>query len=312
MGRGLLTWLLCLGALLLFFYGGHVNPLVFLVAGVLAPLPVILTGWRLGERAAVLLALAAALVIFSQKPGLEVILDNLAFGNLLLMGVLLSSLRYRGISPERAIIFTIVALNLMALVFILGQAFYSRMTLQALLGQKGTEIVDTLRRALGGMGDGASALVAPGVSQNNLEFWVQRLLPGLVILNGGLTAWLNVVLSRQVAFFLGWGEEGPPLFYWSAPEWLIFVVLGAGFLLLLPVTAVRVFSLNLVMVLALLYFFQGVAVVAALFHRWELPRLLRLMGYFLVFLNPFIFLIITLGLMDIWLDFRRLQQPGDA
>jgi uncharacterized protein YybS (DUF2232 family) len=311
-GRGLLIWLLCLGAVLLLFYGGHVNPVVYLVAGVLAPLPVILTGWRLGERAALLLALAAVLCIFAPKPGLEVVLENLAFGNLLLMGVLISCLRYRGVSPERTIILTTVALNLVVLVFILSQAFYANMSLQALLGQKGTEVVGSLRRALGGVGDGASDLVGPGVSQAAVEFWVQRLLPGLVILNGALSVWVNVVISRQIAGLLGWGEESPPLFYWSAPEWLIFVVLGAGFLLLFPVTAVRVFSLNLLMVLALLYFCQGVAVVAALFHRWELPRLLRLIGYFLVFLNPFIFLIITLGLMDIWLDFRRLQLPGDA
>ena len=312
MGRGFLTWSLCLVALLLLYFGGLFNPLIYLAAGALAPLPVILAGWRLGERAAVLLALAAALVIFSLKPGLEIILANLAFGNLLFMGVLLSCLRYRGLSPERAIIYTLMALTLVALVFILGQAYWSQVSLQALLGQKGTELVDDLRRVLGGMGIGASVLGAPGTSQSQMEFWVQRLLPGLVIVNGGLTAWLNVVLSRQIAYFLGWGEEAPPLYYWSAPDWLIFVVLGAGFLIIVPVAGVRVFSLNLLMVMSLCYFCQGVAVVAALFHRWGLPRLLRLLGYLLIFLNPFVFLIITLGLMDLWLDFRQLQQPGQA
>ena len=312
MGRGLLTWSLCLGALLVLYFGGLVNPLVYLVAGVLAPLPVILAGWRLGERAAILVALTAVMCIFLLKPGLEIILNNLAFGNLLLMGVLISCLRYRGLSPERAIIYTLMALNLVALLFILGQAHWSRVSLQALLGQKGTELVDTLHRVLGGMGREASGVVAPGAAQSQMEFWVQRLLPGLVIVNGGLTVWLNVVLSRQVAYLLGWGQEEPPLYYWSAPEWLIFVVLAAGFLLIVPVAGVRVFSLNLLMVMGLCYFFQGMAVVAALFHRWGLPRLLRLLGYLLIFLNPFVFLIITLGLMDLWLDFRRLQQPGKA
>jgi uncharacterized protein YybS (DUF2232 family) len=310
-GRGFLTWSLCLGALLLLYFGGQVNPVVYLVAGVLAPLPVILAGWRLGWGAAVLLALAAALCVFFLKPGLPVILDNLGFGNLLLMGVLIGCLRSRGLSPERVIIYTLMAVNLVALLFILGQAYWTGVTLQALLGQKGTDLVEALRRVLGGTGEGGSALLAPGPAQSQVEFWVQRLLPGLVIVNGGLTAWLNVVLSRQIAYFLGWGEA-PPLYYWSAPEWLIFVLLGAGFLLLVPVVWVRIFSLNLLLVMGLCYFCQGVAVVAALFHRWSLPRLLRLLGYLLIFLNPFIFLIITLGLMDLWLDFRRLQQPGDA
>jgi hypothetical protein len=32
----------------------------------------------------------------------------------------------------------------------------------------------------------------------------------------------------------------------------------------------------------------------------------------LLFFNPFFFVIITLGLMDLWLDFRRLHKPKDA
>ncbi len=141
---------------------------------------------------------------------------------------------------------------------------------------------------------------------------LQRLLPGLLVTNMGLVAWLNVVLSRQLIFFLGWGEAEPPLYHWVAPEWLIFVMLGAGFLLLVPVTGARFFGLNLLMVVAVLYFCQGVAVVATWFHRLGLPRLLRMIGYPLMFLNPFFFVIITLGLMDLWLDFRRLHQPKDA
>jgi hypothetical protein len=43
-----------------------------------------------------------------------------------------------------------------------------------------------------------------------------------------------------------------------------------------------------------------------------LSPLLRLIAYPLLFLNPLVLLIITLGLMDLWLDFRRLHQPKDA
>ena len=88
--------------------------------------------------------------------------------------------------------------------------------------------------------------------------------------------------------------------------------LAAGFLLLVPVTLVRLVSMNLLVVFGLLYFCQGAAVVASWFQRFRLPRLLRLIGYPLMFLHPLFFLVITLGLMDVWLDFRRLHQPLDA
>ena len=53
--------------------------------------------------------------------------------------------------------------------------------------------------------------------------------------NIALVAWINVVLARQSAFLWGGLKPEPPLFHWATPEWLIFVVLGAGFLLLVPV-----------------------------------------------------------------------------
>lgn len=311
-GRGLLFWFLCLGLLLLAYVGGQVSPPVFLLAGLLLPLPVLLVGWRLGTRAAVLLALAAVLGIISLKPGLAVILENLGFGELLLMGVLISGLNQRGLPPQRAIIYTVVGLNLMALLFFLGEAFLSGMTPAALLTQKSQEILGMLSQVLGGAEGGAKEQMFHDVPWAELENLVPLLLPGLVVLNIGVVAWINVILSRQLTVMLGWGQPQPPLYYWSTPEWLIFVALGAGFLLLIPVKGVRLVSLNLLMVLALLYFCQGVAVIAAWFNRLGLPRFLRLIGYPMLFLNPLVLLIITLGLMDLWLDFRRLNQPKDA
>jgi uncharacterized protein YybS (DUF2232 family) len=205
----------------------------------------------------------------------------------------------------------VAALSLGALLVFLGQALYQGIAPQELLAQKTAEVMESVRKILGDPAGGSGSLV-PGVDPAQIGFLLQRLLPGLLVTNLALVAWLNVVLSRQIIFLLGWGETAPPLFHWEAPERLIFVLLGAGFLLLVPVAGARYVGLNLLMVVAVLYFCQGVAVVATWFHRLGLPRFLRIIGYPLLFLNPFFFLIITLGLMDLWLDFRRLHKPKDA
>jgi uncharacterized protein YybS (DUF2232 family) len=310
-GRDLLIWLTCLAALLLLYVGAQFNPVAFLLAGILTPLPVLVAGRRLGSRSALLLAAITALGIFSLKPGLEIIWENLGFEGLLLMGVILTSLEQRGLEPPRAMLVTVAAMCALALALILGQALYMGVSPLTVLAQKSGEIMATVHQVLGDTAAGSTA-VLPGVSQADLEAMVQRLLPGLVVANTGLVAWLNVILSRQIALLLGWGKPEPPLCNWTAPEWLIFVALGSGFLLLAPVSLVRSLSLNLLLVVGLLYFCQGVAVVATWFNRFSLPRFMRLIGYPLLFLNPFFFLIITLGLMDLWLDFRRLHQPRDA
>ena len=312
MGRGLVIWFLCLVALLVGFLGAQVNPLVYLVAGVLAPLPVLLISWRSGELAAGALALAGAVVIFYLHPALETIWQNLGFLNLLLMGVMLASLQGRGVTAPQAIMVTVAALTVGALLLFLGQAFYMGISPQDLLAQKTAEVMATVGKVMGETAEGAPVSLVPGVAPAQVEALLQRLLPGLLVTNMALVAWLNVVLSRQIIFLLGWGAADPPLYHWAAPEWLIFVLLGSGFLLLVPVAGARFFGLNLLMVVAVLYFCQGVAVVATWFHRLGLPRLLRMIGYPLLFLNPFFFVIITLGLLDLWLDFRRLHQPKDA
>jgi uncharacterized protein YybS (DUF2232 family) len=207
---------------------------------------------------------------------------------------------------------TVAALTVGALLVFLGQAVFMGISPQDLLAQKSAEVMDTVRKVLGDAAEGAPGSLVPGVDPAQVGALLQRLLPGLLVTNMALVAWLNVVLSRQLILLLGWGAADPPLSYWAAPEWLIFVLLGAGFLLLVPVAGARFFGLNLLMVVAVLYFCQGVAVVATWFHRLGLPRLLRMIGYPLLFLNPFFFVIITLGLLDLWLDFRRLHQPKDA
>ncbi len=312
MGRGLVIWCLCLGALLIGFLGAQLHPLAYLLVGVLAPLPVLVAGWRSGELVALTVALAAVAVIFCLHPVLETIWQNLGFLNLLLMGVVLAGLQCRGVAAPQAIMLTVVVLSVGALLVFLGQAFFQGIAPQELLAQKSAEVMAAVRQMLGDAATGASGPMVPGVPPVSVETLLQRLLPGLLVTNMALVAWLNVVLARQLIFLLGWGEPEPPLYYWTAPEWLIFVLLGAGCLLLVPVAGARIFGLNLLMVVAVCYFFQGLAVVATWFHRLGLPRLLRLIGYPLLFLNPFFFLIITLGLMDLWLDFRRLHQPKDA
>ena len=114
-GRGLSIWFACLSVLLLIFIGAQLSPVGYLLAGILAPLPVLLAGGRLGDRGALVLALAGVAFILALNPGLETLWQNLGFLSLLLMGLLLSVLQHRGLSAPRAILFTVLTLNGLAL-----------------------------------------------------------------------------------------------------------------------------------------------------------------------------------------------------
>lgn len=312
MVRNFTIWCLCLGSLLLFYVGGRLNPVVYLFSVSLTPLPVYLAGRRLGPLAALLLALAVSLLIFSWKPGLETVSENLGFGELLLMGFLLSFLESRGWRADQAIILTVVGLILLSVLFLLGQAYLSGMTAGEIFSQEIRKVTETVSKVLAGGENLPPGTKVLGVTLKQLLAYVASLLPALAVTNTGLVAWINVILARRLLVLFEWDNPEPPLYYWSAPEWLIFPVLALGFLLMVPVDLVFQVSLNLLVVAALLYFCQGVAVVSAWFQRFRVPRLIRCFGYPLMFLHPLFFLVITLGLMDIWLDFRRMHQPQDA
>jgi uncharacterized protein YybS (DUF2232 family) len=309
--RNFIIWCFCLATLLVFLVGGRQSPIVNLFAISLTPLPVYLAGRRLGNSAALLLALAVSLLVFSLKPGLATIGEYLGFAELLLMGLLLSGLESRGCTADRAIILTVVALAALGLVFLSGQGYLSGMTPREMLSRKSLEITEMLTGVFSG-GDMSSRLQVLGVPLEKLKQLIQYLMPALVITNTGLVAWLNILLARQLLVILDWGKPEPPLYHWSTPEWLIFMVLAAGFLLLVPVSLVRLISANVLVVLSLLYFCQGVAVIATWLLRYRVPRPFRGVGYFVMFMHPLFLLVIIIGLADIWLDFRRLHQAVDA
>lgn len=306
------VWLLGLACLSLFYLAGQLHPLAYLAMGTWLPLPILVVGWRLGERDALGLAVVAALLLFASQPTVKGLSDNLPLTELLLMGVLLSSFRSRGILPAHGIILATVVLAIAGLIFLLGQSGLAGQTPLEVLRQKAQETAATLNKVFAETGVESKSVMPPGVPQMDWETLVLRIYPALFVINTAFVAWLNTVAARFLAHLLKWDEPGLPLSQWNNPEWLIFVFLITGFLLLAPVQSLRLISLNLLLLLGFLYFCQGVAVVAAIFQRFRVPLFLRLLGYPLLFMNPLFFVIIILGLTDLWLDFRRLHQPRDA
>ena len=310
-GYRVIIWLLGLGWLLLSFFWGSRFALAYLVTQTFLPLPIVLVGQRLGQRAALLMVVDVLAIILALNPTLPKLLKHLSFGELLFLGLVLTYLLHR-FTPAAAIAWAVALLTLVMVMFFLAQALHQGVTPLDLWGQKSREIADTVIKLMGSAGVNSNSLKLLGLSPVDWHTIIVQLLPSLMIINTALVAWLNVALARQGEAFLGAGPPTPPLWQWSAPERFIFVFLAAGFLLLAPVKIVRLVSLNLLLICAFVYFLQGVAVIAALFDRFKIHKILRLMGYLLIFFNPMFIVVLILGLMDLWLDFRRLQVPQNG
>lgn len=141
-----------------------------------------------------------------------------------------------------------------------------------------------------------------------------HLLPSGLFVATLVTAWCNTVLLRlwfpQYAFFRHWGA----LSCWRIHDrwiWLAIVSGGAYFIdyYLIGSGGLRVIAANLLVTLASLYFFHGLAIIA-FFLQKRSSFLVRALVYsaILLFFQIVGIFIMALGLFDIWLDFRKLTK----
>ncbi len=138
-----------------------------------------------------------------------------------------------------------------------------------------------------------------------------QLLPGLLFSSFCLIVLVNIFFlwrrfpdRRSQWFSVATFRE------WKCPEPLVWVLIACGFAFFVPAgEAVTVVAVNVLLVIGLCYFIQGLAVVAFFFHKNHVPRFLRSATYILIiFQQIFTLLVAAIGLFDLWGDFRRLKK----
>ena len=88
--------------------------------------------------------------------------------------------------------------------------------------------------------------------------------------------------------------------------WLAIVSAASG---MLPLGNFRLLALNILIILMFFYFLQGLAIVSFFFRKKRVPSFVRIIGYFLIFVQQYLLLLVVgVGLIDVWADFRKLEK----
>ncbi|MEW6518773.1 MAG: DUF2232 domain-containing protein [Thermodesulfobacteriota bacterium] len=139
---------------------------------------------------------------------------------------------------------------------------------------------------------------------------IPEIFPAILLITILVTVWVNLLLGdlllkRKDAGFSPWPSYGQ----WRLPDQLVWFVIASGFILMLPLPALNKISLNCLLVMGALYFFQGLAVLSSLFNKWNVPWAFRFFVYALILIQAYgiIFLSIA-GLIDVWFDLRKSQK----
>ena len=150
--------------------------------------------------------------------------------------------------------------------------------------------------------------------QNNVKQitnFLTKIFPAIILLSASLTVWVNVLAAREI-FKKNriWYPDFGDLSRWKAPENLIWILIANGAMLLIPVEWVQIIGLNLLLICLFVYFLQGLSVIGFLFKAKNVHRLFRIPCYFLIFAQQYIILlVIALGIIDLWVDFRKFINP---
>ena len=93
----------------------------------------------------------------------------------------------------------------------------------------------------------------------------------------------------------------------------MWIAIGAGGLLLVPLNGLKMLGANMLIVLMVIYLFQGLAIISYYFQKKRFPPILRKFIYVLVAVQQLLMLVVIfVGLLDMWVDFRRLKKKENG
>ena len=146
-----------------------------------------------------------------------------------------------------------------------------------------------------------------------LRIYIPKILPAILLSALLTTVWLNLslgnlLLKKKDTKLTPWPEYQE----WKLPDPFVWLVVLSGVMFLLLPAPLSMLGLNGLIVCSTVYFFQGLAIAASLLNRWSVPRLIRVPIYALIFIQTYgIILLSFLGMIDVWADFRKLNQAVD-
>lgn len=281
-------------------------PPLGIFSGILAPFPAAYNRLVHGRAAALIVLLGTAAFISAL---FGIFAGGLYLGMCGMIGFFMPGLLLRGVSGSRALFWTTGA-NL--LIFSAGFIAYSAVSginLQQLIS---AEISSSLKQAValyekGGVTGEELELIKRSMS--TAADLLQRLYPALVTALLVVIAGCNLALVKKTTVRTTVNISIGNFRTFRNPDLLVWILIAAGSALLLPVSPVTTPALNILLIVSLLYFLQGMAVVSAFIAKNSASTLLRLLLYAMLIIQPYLLALVAgIGLFDLWVDFRTPKK----
>ena len=285
-------------------------PVLGQVLSLFAPVPLVIIAVREG-RAAGLAAMVAAAALIAVIAGGQFlfVLFVLSFG---LMAAGIAEGMLRRLRPEQAILagglLPIAALILILIPFMLKSGKNPLTLAESYLR---TSITDA-QQLYTQLGIAEISQMLASVTDRML-FYLVRLSPGVILTASLFQAAVCFGMARSIILRKSPDvplSPEPSLATWHAPDSWVWGLIAALGLVALPNESTRLIGLNLVAVYLLVYTAQGVTIVEYLLRKVKIAVIWRSFIHTIILTLPLVALVIALGVVDIWADFRKVRGPS--
>ena len=277
--------------------------------GLVIPLPILFYRFKLG-RSLGLLILAAVVLIVIFVVGWSSIGAVAFLFELGLVGLILPEVFEMNLSVEKTVGITTGAVLATGAVMLALYSLLSTASPWAVVSdylEKSVEMAIAMYREIDASEEKIEILAR---SLEGILYLMLRIIPAIVIVITLFVVWSNLLLARSLLrskelFCPDFGK----LNQWKAPEHLIWVAIASGGLLLFAHPGIKMLGINGLIVIMMIYFFQGIAIVSFYFEKKQFPKALRAILYGLIAMQQLLLLVvIAVGFFDVWIDFRRTRK----
>lgn len=287
----------------LLFSSSLAVPLIGFVPAFLAPVPLGYVRIKGGSAAAGFSALLTTLllaVLFSPPVGAWYAVQC---G---MIGLILPELALRGLRPSRIILWTAAASIVLTAVLVAAYSMSTSVNPQLFAQQEinaGIKQATRLYEQQSGLSSQDLETIREGMQ--TVGELMSRTYPALATINLGIISAVSLLFFRRLAVRNALEVNQAAFKEFKAPALFVWLLILAGFSMLAPTTLVTTPALNILVVLGVIYFAQGLAVILTLCDRTGFSATLKTFLAILLLTQPYLNGIVTIiGIFDYWGEFR--------
>jgi uncharacterized protein YybS (DUF2232 family) len=266
-------------------------------------------GWFVGNRV-VLCGTVLAVLVGTLLQSVAMMVFSLT---LLSTGYTLTHSGFRGDSPAWAGLKASIALALCWVVLLLGWTVTSGSSpYTVMIASFDASINEAMQyyRQTDSITGETQLVIETTLAQ--MEVILPIIIPSILLSCVLFTTWLTMVMGNRLVLRFCSRQVWPHFQLWHLPERFIWLGIVAALLAFIPIADLRILSINLLILIGVIYSFQGLAIFVYFMQKWNVSILFRSFLYVLVFFQSIgTILLLFFGVADVWLDFRKLRNPPE-